>query len=337
MFRVCVLAFPVFLSLAATLSGADRYLYCDGTKAYYCKRPAKYVEGCYVVRDDSNVVRVDGYPVISSSKATTMVQAYATPASQPVSVLNPIAACCDGAPAGDCKCKDLDCEPKLSPANCEYTGTTEKEKIPYEIIGKIPLRTSSTNCYEKVEEFTYNALVPEILCTTQECVEIGTKKIECEVDECKPGCSFTVCVPVNKCITKKVECRLTPKPMRHVAYRRTDPNDSPSVSFDIYVINDADSTSPFHAGGMPKEWLVMHCATAEQVHKKFPNMLAKNKGKNIQPQETEADVNIELAFDEETLKSFLEKSSANASDSKTEQPETQTPIASQTKDQVQKS
>ena len=55
------------------------------------------------------------------------------------------------------------------------------------------------------------------------------------------------------------------------------------VSFDVYVIN-ADSGNK-HAGGMPKRWLIFHCATIGQIKAKLPQVNiainAKKGGKKV--------------------------------------------------------
>ena len=231
--------------------------------------------------------------------------------------VDPVTACCGGSVTGDCKCKHLHCELKLHPPHCKKTGPTTKTPIYIKILGKIPKDEQNYDCYELIKDFNYDTLVPTILCTTTKCVEIGTKTLQCEVEGCRPGCSFTVCIPVKNCVTKTVECKLVKKPMPHKIFKRTDPNDHPKVSYDVYVINNADENSPYHAGGMPERWLVMHCATKEQVQAKFPNMLAKNQGKNVKPKATTADVGIELLVKKELVKQFVEAAKEKAAQQET--------------------
>lgn len=314
MLKYCVLVMPVWLSLIGAAAAADRYFYCDGAKAYYCERPAKYSDGCYVVRDDPKVIKVNGFPVVSSSGATAMMNSCSSSVIRTVSTHDPVAACCGCPSTGDCKCKNLSCQLRLSPPNCKKSGKTVKTPIPCEIYGTIPKDTEDYNCYEQVYNFDYETNVPKIMCSTQTCYEIGTKKLECKIEDCKPGCWFNVCVPINDCVTKTVECRLVKQAMPHIIYKRTDPNDNPRVSYDVYVINNPTPGASDHAGGMPSKWLVMHCATKSELGKRFPNMIASNKGKDVAPEATDADVNIELAIDEELLKAYLAESADEDSD-----------------------
>lgn len=299
-------------SQATVVMAGDRYFYCDGSRAYYCKPPAQFTEGCYIVRDGTSVIKVGSFPVISSDQATMMMQDYAAPLSHPV---DPVDSCCGTAHKGDCKCKHgLNCELTLSRHPCNRGGQLRKTPRRYNIVGKIPKIDDVTDCYKEITKFNYNTLVPTIVCTTHKCVEIGTKTIQCEVGDCKPGCSFRVCVPINDCTTKTVECRLVDKEMPHRVMQRTDP-DSGEVTFDVYVINNSDESSPYHAGGMPEEWLVMHCASKDDVRRKFPSMVVSNRGKNVEPQLTDADVNIKLAFDKDAIAAYLEQHDKDSEDS----------------------
>lgn len=228
--------------------------------------------------------------------------------------IDPIAACCDCPTSGDCKCKDLNCTLKLWPPNCKKSGPTTKTPIRCEIVGKIPKDSDDIDCHELVKEFQYDTLVPRIACNTFTCREIGTKTIQCEVDECRPGCGFKVCIPIKKCVTKSVECKLVYQSMKHRVFLRTDPKDSKTPSFDVFVINDPAPGAPGHAGGMPREWLVMHCGSRANIQSRFPGMIAMNKGKDVKPKATPADVGIELFVKKELIKEILQTARDKASE-----------------------
>ncbi|MEO1525734.1 MAG: hypothetical protein AAFX06_09870 [Planctomycetota bacterium] len=265
------------------------------------------------------VITYPSTPVYPSVVSQPVVQSMPQPVPQSVSVSDPVANCCGGTTTGDCTCKNLgSCELTLVPSNCRRSGRTTKTPIPFTKYGKIPKDNIDVNCYTKVAEFNYDTKVPTIECKTVYCKEIGKKTIQCEVDDCRPGCYFKVCVPINECVTKTVECKFVWKEMPHIIYRRDDPNRRDV--YDVYVINDPDVNSPYHAGGMPKEWLIMHCATKAQVQAKFPNQIASNKGKKLKSQPTDADVDVELVVDQEMLQKAIEEE-ANAGTQKTAETE----------------
>ncbi|WDQ16645.1 hypothetical protein [Rhodopirellula sp. P2] len=109
--------------------------------------------------------------------------------------------------------------------------------------------------------------------------------------------------------------------MRMKIQRRQEDN---RTVYDVYVINDPDANSPFHAGGMPATWLILHCATAEQVRAELPNAtkqdgspIVKSSSKNASPPNAKANVNIEVVVKESILKEYaaqLEKESTEESE-----------------------
>jgi len=87
--------------------------------------------------------------------------------------------------------------------------------------------------------------------------------------------------------------------------------------FDVYVINDPDETSPYHAGGMPEKWLIVHCATADEIKRRFPNSTRADgsplvkSAKGAKPIASDADVDIKLVIDKAMVEEFV--SQANES------------------------
>ncbi len=102
---------------------------------------------------------------------------------------------------GDCDCKYLDC--KIHLPNCKTCRPTCKTPIDCKIVGKIPKVIIEKNCLQKITDFQYIVDVPQVECVTEYCEEIGKKQIQC-----LPGCCFSVCVPIAKCITETVECKI---------------------------------------------------------------------------------------------------------------------------------
>jgi hypothetical protein len=229
-----------------------------------------------------------------------------------VPTVNPLSICnCGGNSTTGCDCRNLNCQITLPP--CKTSGPTVKKPIGTDIVGKIPKFDVNTDCQKLLYEFEYPTDVPQIHCTTETCTEIGKKNITCV-----PGCSFSVCVPINDCTKQTVECKLVKKVMKMQIWQRNDPR--LGVAYDVYVSNDTDPSSAYHAGGMPAKWLVVHCATPAQIKSKFPDAkksdgtpLVYGVGKDAKSVATDADVDLRLVIDEEQLKKEIEaaaKSSA---------------------------
>lgn len=224
---------------------------------------------------------------------------------------------------GPCDCKNLNCKIKL-PAGCKNTTGPTKTPIACKIYGKIPVFNYNQNCLEQCCDFRYLTEVPEVHCVCEQCVEIGKKMIQC-----LPGCCFSVCVPVNKCQTKTVQCKLGQKEMPMQLWKRTQ---GTQIVYDVYVINSPNRDSPDHAGGMPDKWVIMHCGTEADFNARFPGAVctdgtpalgAKATPKNAKPQSTTADVELKLVVDQEELANYI-KQDANEEESKIESDSTAT-------------
>lgn len=224
--------------------------------------------------------------------------------------VDPLSVCdCGGTTTGTCDCKNLNCEIRL-PHNCKTVGPTKTTPIDCDIYGTIPKMNDDIHCYDWELDFQHVTKVPQVWCTTEKCVEIGKKTLECV-----PGCSFSVCIPINNCEKKTVECRLVDQLMNMVIKRRLENNQS---VYDVYVINDKNPSSQYHAGGMPGEWLILHCASAAQVRSRLPNAkkadgtpLVKKSQGHVEPQPTEADVDIQMIVEQSLLKEYSEQVTAD--------------------------
>lgn len=195
----------------------------------------------------------------------------------------------------NCECKVcLDCEIKL-PDNCCKKECTPKP-LYVEVLGKIPTVHENTNCYVHVVPFEYEVKVPTIVCWTRTCTEISKRSFECI-----PGCSFELCVPINECEEKVVKCELRNRKMRLEAKKRDN------GLWDVYVLNDVDPASAYHAGGMPKIWLTLHCATLDKVKATYPNVTiasveTKDANSKVAADDTKSlDTDIQLVIKEEEL------------------------------------
>ena len=226
----------------------------------------------------------------------------------PIQSTNPFDACqCGSTPGGgECKCKDLHCELKLS-SHCKHTRPLYKHPIPCEILGKIPKEKYEVNCEQLKRKFQYLTKVPQIHCTTEVCTEIGKKDLQCI-----PGCCFSVCVPTTACKTETVECKLVNKMMNLEIWERNDPERG--LVYDVDVINDRNPSSEFHAGGMPAKWLVMHCGSKAELSQCFADakksdgsLLFTSVKKGTKPKATKADVDIKLVVKKAIVESYLKK------------------------------
>ncbi|WP_345688000.1 hypothetical protein [Novipirellula caenicola] len=169
--------------------------------------------------------------------------------------------------------------------------TCSKTPIHVKIIGRIPRIDEETNCYVTKIDFQAPTKVPYVISKTHRCVEIGKRAITC-----LPGCTFSLCVPINECCENVLTCELRNKTMNLRAWKRNN------GTYDVYVLNQA--SGPFSAGGMPEKWLVMHCATKSQVESKFPEVqVTARDGKPVServvlnrrvPQSTSADTEMEF-------------------------------------------
>ncbi len=237
---------------------------------------------------------------------------YAQPAYLPapsfapqIQTVDPFSACnCNPSTPGDCKCKNLDCKLRL-PHNCKVVRGPHKTPIPCTVYGKVPKRSVKSSCTQKLFGFEFETEVPEVHCVTDYCNEIGKRTLQC-----MPGCCFSVCVPIFECTTEKVECKLVTKRMRMELWSRQE---GQSVVYDVYVINEKDPASAFHAGGMPARWLILHCASPTHFNSRFPgidiNTGARlgNVDKESKPKATPADVKIELITDKDEIEKHIGK------------------------------
>jgi len=227
---------------------------------------------------------------------------------------NPFDACdCGNNPGNprDCKCKNLNCKITLCPG-CKTVRPLHKTQINCNVFGKIPRHTIERNCLKKVCDFQYATEVPQVHCTREICVEIAKKALPC-----LPGCWFDVCVPAYECKTETVECKLVPKTMPMELWERRE---NGQVKYDVYVINNRDPNSPFHAGGMPSKWLILHCGSKAHLRLRFPGAICTDgkpfpfakATRGAKPTATPADVNIQLIVDKKKIEAFKKQAAAEA-------------------------
>ncbi|EMI22057.1 hypothetical protein RMSM_01016 [Rhodopirellula maiorica SM1] len=190
--------------------------------------------------------------------------------------------------------------------------TCSKTPIHLKIIGRIPRINEETNCYVTKIDFQAPTKVPYVISKTHKCVEIGKRAITC-----LPGCTFSLCVPINECCESVLTCELRNKTMNLRAWKRDN------GTYDVYVLNEASGA--FSAGGMPEKWLVMHCATKSQVESKFPAVqVTARDGKPVservvlnahRPKSTSADTEMEFVVSQPDEEAEAEKSEPAATSS----------------------
>lgn len=220
---------------------------------------------------------------------------------QPVQA-NPIwNSTCNCPPGGgDCQCKNLDCKTKFRypKSGCRKVTPRYKKPVPCTIYGAIPKVTRTISCNFKKGDFEYATEVPQIHCVSETCLEIGKKLLQC-----LPGCCFEVCIPKFDCRTDIVECKLVPKTMCMEVWERQDR--VKGKVYDVFVINNPDPSSPYHAGGMPAKWVILQCGTWNEFVSRFPGAISKTgvpltkAKKGTKPKATSADVSIDMVFDKE--------------------------------------
>lgn len=156
---------------------------------------------------------------------------------------------------------------------------------------------------KKIKDFEALTDVPQICCVSETCIEIGKKLLQC-----LPGCCFDVCIPTFQCKSDIIECKMVQKAMPMELWERIDHG---QTVYDVFVVNNRDPNSNFHAGGMPAKWVVMHCGTKAHVQSRFPGLLAK-AGKGAKPQSTPADVEISLVVDEKKMNDYFRSENEKA-------------------------
>ena len=273
-----------------------------------------FMTGFLVVALLSNIANAQTYPMQTVTPVYQQpIYSVTPPAIGSLKSYSPLSVCNCNQPNGDCKCKNLDCKIKL-PSNCTKKTVASKTPIPCKIYGKIPIYKYNSNCLVKECDFQYQTEVPQIQCGCEECVEIGTKLVQC-----LPGCCFNVCVPTFCCKTQSVKCELILKEMPMQLWQRTE---NGRTVYDVYVINNPAQDSPFFAGGMPAKWVIMHCGTRAEFDSRFPGACSNGNPisdtatqKDATPQTTAADVKLEMIVDQKQLEEYVKQESETTADS----------------------
>lgn len=189
------------------LSSAEQYVFIDGSQATFCGKPSAPSSNYYIVRDDPNVVRVNGYTVISSSRANALCSGK--------TVTNPPASeCCGTSPAAH------DCLPHRV-ASCHCDSSSPEIPITGRQ-GKLTEKCTVNRFYDAIGVITGTIPVP-VICTTAEetylfkpkllaydCNDPAASEPDCADANCDDADCNTAC-QVKSCevYAKKDECKKT--------------------------------------------------------------------------------------------------------------------------------
>jgi len=207
------------------LNAADRYFYYSGEKAYYCKAPAAYVQGCncYVVRDDSNLQSVNGFPVIS----TALAAKYMKDAVEPVSSVS----CC-GTP-------QLRCLPRVT-SRCRCDESCKPTPIDRPDYEGLETDSDVVYFYEKLGTIRGTIPTPYISMTKNETFRFRERtlnyKCEKEGDEnCSGTCTIQTCEVFQKDEDCEKTCEMRDKEGTLLIGIRTRRTPTDPIIVDVFI------------------------------------------------------------------------------------------------------
>ncbi len=221
-FRIAA-ALAIVGSMASLGQAGNRYFYHQGRNAYYCERPETYTNGCYVVCDEPNVVKINGFPVISTANANQLCQGAAQrgpmvgtpPSPGVVHPTPPSDDCCPPTIGGNCLPRIID--------PCHCVGDKNVTKICFEP-GTLQTVCKTTRFYKAIGTIEGTIPVPQICVTAKEVykfrprtLEFDCKDAQCDDVDCKDlDCKDHLC-KVQSCeVYERVEncdatCKMCPR------------------------------------------------------------------------------------------------------------------------------
>lgn len=211
--RLCVYGiFQLFLVLCFSVPAiaGDRYFYRKAGKAYYCVRPQAPMEGCYIICNQSNVTRINGFTCVTQQQVDvwlSQVQVTTTKSRQD--------PCCDPA-TGSGGCIE---PPRVlhSTCHCDDHKTWPISRDP----GPLKTVCKPRTFYEAIDEITGTIPVPQLCAEKQEYYDFrgktlkypcrdadlsGTECEDCELDDCKGECKVATCEVYQRRIDCKLRC-----------------------------------------------------------------------------------------------------------------------------------
>lgn len=231
--RYVLLALGI-LTLVPQLSAADRYFYSRGGEAYYCKQPVRYSEGCYIVRDNTDVVRVDQYPVISNARAVQMIQSVAPVDS---------ASCC---PEADIPVNCVDPPQLAQSCRCSEKCPTVPISRPFKGLRS---NTISRSFYKTIGTFEGTIPVPEIEIVKSDAYDFRAKKLsyDCEQSgehQCTSDCVVKACEVFQKREVCEKRCEMRERSGPLLIAVRTETAPGGGAIIDVFIGNVGASAFP---------------------------------------------------------------------------------------------
>lgn len=237
-------------------SAQSKYFYSHNGKAYYCVQPQSYMEGCYVVCDDTKVVRVNGYPTISSHRAEELKS-----------------ACCGSTTPHTVQCGPTtpNCLPRLA-HKCHCTAPGEPVPITGEQ-GPLETYCDAKSFYRGIEEREATVPVPQICVNAHErynfrpltlefdCKDADCPDLKCDFEKCGHDCCVVKTCEVYQCVTDcKLECKLLPQEGTVlIAVRRAQVNGKYVADVVIGRAGKMDF------GAYPENTVILQAATEAQI------------------------------------------------------------------------
>ncbi len=202
----------LMLSCLGRADAGDRYFIYDGSAGRYCDQPTTYTENCYVVRDEPNVVRVNGYPVMHSSRANALCH-------EPAVVAKP-SDCCGTSPSSDqclphllkrCRCPGKPTNTPIGGKTGRLQEKCDKEyfyKTICEIQGTIPVPII---CVTATEKYEFRPKTLDFDCDDPAAPGEGCEDVECDHSDCQGPCRVASCEVYNKKEYCEKRCELCPR------------------------------------------------------------------------------------------------------------------------------
>ena len=231
-----VLATAFFHCLVSTAE-THKYFYAASGKTKYCERPKTWSEGYYVLCDRAGVVKIDGYPVISSSaakgrlaNATTVVT---RSSSDDPCGCGPIPSILSGCPnppvlGGGCHCplKSVETPITGSPGKLNVVRTTTSYYIAIgEIEGTIPVPQ-----YKAVVSDSYDF---RPLALAYPCADAATT-IGIAAN-CTGSCTVAACEVFRKTATCTIKCDQAPRTGKLVIAVQSTKDASGNLLADVFI------------------------------------------------------------------------------------------------------
>ena len=260
--RIPHFTITLLLLLSSVASaGERRYFYHAGNQAYFCNAPTTYSAGYFAVCDDTSVVRINGCPTITTSRANTLCQ-QAVMSSASVQVVS--AEHCGDPVSHDCFPRLLHrCHCTVPGKPVPITGTP----------GKLKTKCVEEKFYRGIEPRKATIPVPQICVTAKErydfrpitlkfdCKDADCPDLNCDFSKCANDCCKVRTCEVYQCVTDcKLECKLVKMQGPVLIAVRAQQVGGQYVA-DVVIGRDGQ---PFF-GAYPENTVILKAATQAQI------------------------------------------------------------------------